>query len=127
MKSTWNVIKFYTKPIRKSKDKTGIFDLCEYTSEEELVKNLNKHFINICERKDTQVPQDIILDKKSRVQHSIFMKPTDSTEVYITHSSKTNTVGYDEIPIKFIKCMGHIIPQPLSHIINKFSIRCLPR
>lgn len=115
--STWNVInKILGRNCTSSYPSAITYDSVELTGES-LADHFNDYFVNIVRPSANVLP---IRNKQSGPVQSIFLTPTDETEIYSTFMNMRNSTAtdVDHLQIKPIKYVISSISRVLAHIFN---------
>ena len=126
-KDTWNHIRTLTK---RTKNNSNIPDQLKdnntlITREEDIANTLNNHYVRVGQTLCNALPNininvESYLKKQPSIINSMFVSPTDETEILNITRGLTNkkSRGDDDIPQNLLKATIYSILTPLKNIIN---------
>lgn len=125
IKNTWKIL---NRLCNKANDKTSYCDSFHInnttvTDPLDISNEFNKYFTNIGKNMADSIPDsdyDIEHWMKNKNQHSLFLAPTDPTEVFVViNNLKTKkSMGHDGISTWLLKQLANELCNPLSDLIN---------
>lgn len=120
-RATWQLVNEITKD--RSRRSHSIQDGFKTNTAEELsdlLNRFNKYFIEVAGHSASVSASSPDCSKLKKNSSSLYLEPTDSTEILRVINSLKNTksVGYDNIPVKLLKMIKHLVSEPLAHIVN---------
>lgn len=127
-KTVWTIVNNETgreKHIKNYKWKITI-DNNDITDKTAVANNFNVFFTGVA---NTFIFPKLILPRIDSAPVSFFFSPVTRVEIKMIISSlkNSNSVGIDEIPLKFIKTHQEILSPILTHLINvSFAEGCFP-
>lgn len=137
VKATWNVVKCSMGNTANKEFITKIIDNnIKFTSGSDIANKFNNYFIDIANYNfssnnsiQSSVAYSNTINLNNINDNSIFIQPTDSSEIYrvIMSLKNTKSAGYDNITTDLVKKIARYISSPLAHIINlSFEHGCFP-
>jgi len=126
LKQTWKVLNDLLGRTRKSHlPDSFVFNECSTSDPIKIADGLNNYFTNVGSKLANQIPVSQVnyrhfLSNIPSPQGSLFLSPTDSTEVIeICSAFKSGTsCGHDDIKPDVIKAVINYITSPLVHVFN---------
>lgn len=122
-KTLWDTVKKYTN---KGTATSEIHEINisgrKLTDKREIANAFNQHYTQVGKiMADKICKPSISVIKRNIVDSTIFLNPTDTTEVagYINELNNHKSPGMDAITAEILKLAVDFIKEPLTHVINK--------
>ena len=124
MKRTWSAIRtLLAKKTRPTSVRSILVDGVAVGDASQICEHFNVYFSNVAEKLDRTIPQS---DKSpldyvtTNMQSSFLCYPTNKNEVAnIIQNLKNTTANINELPVRVLKLVKHIVAAPISKLINK--------
>ena len=122
-KQMWNTI---SEIKNNGKSKTTVAKLeyanKTYSNNNEISEIFNQYFAGVGHNLASKFKKKLTFTETKKINtYTMFLNPTDSTEVYniILKMKNKKSVGIDKISVDFLKKVSHNISYPLASIINQ--------